>query len=89
MNIIWDADKEAKLMTERGISMAEIAAIIDRGEYICAIDNPARIGQRIFVIRYKDYTYAVPYILDAEERFVLKTAYASRKYHKLYGGKNG
>jgi uncharacterized DUF497 family protein len=88
MNIIWDKDKEAKLLRERGISISEFARLIDAERYVATLKNPAREGQRIFIVPYNDYTYAVPYILDTDGNVVIKTIYPSRKYHKLYGGEN-
>jgi hypothetical protein len=50
--------------------------------------NPSRKGQRIFIITYQDYTYVVPFVVDANKNIILKTVFPSRKYHKTYGGKN-
>ncbi len=33
-----------------------------------------------------DYTWVVPFVVSDDERVVLKTAFRSRKYHKIYGG---
>jgi hypothetical protein len=43
--------------------------------------------QKLFIIPYQGYTYAVRFIIDGEQNIILKTVFPSRKYHKLYGGK--
>ncbi len=50
------------------------------------IDNPVREGQQYFIMCMHDYTWVVPFVVSDDERVVLKTAFRSRKYHKIYGG---
>jgi hypothetical protein len=42
----------------------------------------------IFIIRLNDYIYVVPFIIDENESIILKTAYPSRKFNKIYGDKS-
>jgi uncharacterized DUF497 family protein len=88
VQIIWDAEKNKRLIAERGLAFAELAALILERKYWAILKNPARQGQKIFVLPYHGYTHVVPFILDAERNIVLKTTFPSRKYHKIYGGKN-
>jgi uncharacterized DUF497 family protein len=88
MQIIWDENKNHKLMTDRGISFEIFADIIISKKYIDILENPSRPNQMIFICTYNKYTYSVPFILDKDQNIVLKTVYPSRKYHKLYGGKS-
>lgn len=83
--IYWDEDKNNKLITERNISSNEIAEILLREEYLDILENPNREGQLIFIICLQDYIYAVPFIIDENENIILKTAYPSRKFNKIYG----
>ena len=83
--IYWDEDKNNKLITERNISFNEIAEILLREEYLDILENPNREGQLIFIICLQDYIYAVPFIIDENENIILKTAYPSRKFNKIYG----
>lgn len=85
MDIVWDEEKNKKLKAERGISLEEIAQIVLAKKYLAVLENPARPTQMIFVLRYKEYTHVVPFIIDAHNTIVLKTAFPSRKFHKLYG----
>ncbi|WP_319478438.1 hypothetical protein [Marispirochaeta aestuarii] len=86
-SIIWDKEKNEKLILERNISFDEISQMIMDGKYMDIIENPVRKGQMYFVMEIKDYTWIVPFIIDEDDNIVLKTAYQSRKYHKKYRGK--
>ncbi|MFC1863691.1 BrnT family toxin [Thermodesulfobacteriota bacterium] len=84
--IYWDDEKNKKLIAERGISFDEISEIILREEYLDILENPNREGQMIFIVFMNNYIYVVPFKLDEEENIILKTAYPSRKFYKIYGG---
>lgn len=70
--------------------MNEIADIIRKHGYI-AIENVSNQqnhpGQKMFILNYKGYAHCVPFVEDGSCIF-LKTAFASRFYHKKFGGKN-
>ena len=85
MDILWDEAKSKKLKKERGISFEEIVPIILDKKYLAVLENPARPDQMIFVVKYKNYTYVVPFIIDSKSNIVLKTIFPSRKFHKLFG----
>ncbi|MCA9731110.1 toxin [candidate division KSB1 bacterium] len=83
--IYWDNEKNHKLIAEREISFEKISEIILREEYLDILENPSRKEQYIFIIYLRDYIYAVPFLIDEQENIVLKTAYPSRKFFKIYG----
>jgi uncharacterized DUF497 family protein len=85
MDFVWDTEKNDWLKRERLVSFEEIAAMIQEDDYCDVIENPARAGQQCVIVRLRSYTWIVPYVIDAEDRIVLKTAYPSRKYHRIYG----
>jgi len=85
MDILWDKAKSKKLKERRGVSFEHVAQLILDKKYVAILENSARPGQMVFVIPYKDYTYVVPFVIDKEDNIVLKTAFPSRKFHKLYG----
>jgi uncharacterized DUF497 family protein len=87
VDILWDEEKNKKLKESRGVSFEDVAQIILHKKYLAILENPVRPKQRIFVVSYKDYTYVVPFIIDADRNIVLKTVFPSRKFHKLYGEK--
>lgn len=85
-NIIWDKEKNEKLILERDISFEEISQMIMDEKYIDIIENPVRKGQFYFVIEMREYIWIIPFLVDDTENIVLKTAFPSRKYHKKYKG---
>jgi hypothetical protein len=87
VNILWENEKNNKLIADRGLSMEIFASLILEKKYHAILKNPSRMEQKIFIIPYQDYTYAVPFIIDSEKNIILKTIFPSRKYHRLYGGK--
>ena len=83
--IYWDDDKNNKLISERNISFNEISEIILNEEYLDILENPNREDQMIFIVCLNNYIYVVPFIIDKLENIILKTAYPSRKFNKIYG----
>jgi len=90
MKIIWDDGKNHWLEVERGISFEEISEKLLNQNYYEILENPTREDQLYFILELKDYTWVVPFLINENEDIILKTAFPSRKYHKIYGGnKNG
>jgi len=87
MQIIWDTDKNRKLIADRGLSLEVFASLILDKKYCAILKNPSRKEQKIFIVPYQNYTYVVPFLIDNNQNIVLKTVFPSRKYHKIYGGK--
>lgn len=85
MDFVWDSDKNTWLKQKRFVSFEEISAMIQQGDYRDVIENRARSGQQCVIVTIRSYTWVVPYVIDAQDRVVLKTAYPSRKYHRMYG----
>ena len=85
MDIVWDEGKNKKLKDTRGVSFEDVAQLILDKKYLAVLENPARPGQMVFLVSYKAYTYAVPFVIDKEDNIVLKTVFPSRKFHKMYG----
>ncbi len=82
----WDADKNEKLKTERGVSFEEIVFHIERGDILDILEHPKPeryAGQRIFVVQREDYAYLVPFVEEGDQ-VVLKTIIPSRKATKKY-----
>ena len=87
MQILWDNEKNRRLIAERGISLETFASLILEKKYLAILKNPSKAEQKIFIIPFQDYTYVVPFIIDNNQNIVLKTVFPSRKYHRMYGGK--
>ena len=88
MDIVWDREKNQWLKLNRGISFEEITDIILKDEIIDILKNPNRVNQKYFVINMNLYTWVVPFLINDNKQIVLKTAFPSRKFHKIYGDKN-
>jgi hypothetical protein len=88
--VSWNAEKNEWLLKFRGLSFDLVLEAAECGEIVDDIPhhNPARIGQRILVIRVASRHVAVPYITDGRTMF-LKTMYYSRDLDKFYGGQDG
>ena len=87
MQILWDTEKDHKLIAERGLSLGIFASLILERKYFAILKNPSREGQKIFIVPFQNYTYVVPFVIDKDQNIVLKTVFPSRKYHKIYGGR--
>jgi hypothetical protein len=84
--IRWNPEKDLWLQAHRGISFQDIAACILSGNLIDMVENPSRGGQEAFVIRFRDYIWVVPFVLEKDDSIFLKTAYPSRKMNARFGG---
>jgi uncharacterized DUF497 family protein len=92
MIYVWDEEKDKLLIRTRKVSFEQIIAAIEEGNLLAVIENPNQEryrGQSFLIVRYNDYAYIVPALIEDEGRCVLKTIYPSRKYTKEYlGGKD-
>lgn len=84
--IRWDIEKDRWLRKTRGISFQEISDCILSGNYIDILENPSYAGQEVFVLKMKNYIWAVPFMVEEDKSIFLKTAYKSRKLFRRYGG---
>jgi uncharacterized DUF497 family protein len=85
VDILWDEAKNKKLKDTRGVSFEHVAQIILEKKFLAVLENAAHPEQMIFIVKYKAYTYVVPFIIDSKNNIVLKTIFPSRRFHKLYG----
>lgn len=82
----WNKDKNALLKKERGIGFEDIQSEVESGRVLDVIPNPNLLkypNQMVFIVEIEDYIYLVPFVED-EEKFFLKTIFASRKLTKKY-----
>lgn len=82
-----DDEKNKRLMAECFISFEEITGLLLSKSYLDIIENPSRDGQMSFILIIQGYTWVVPFLIDDQNRIILKTAFPSRKFHKRYGGR--
>jgi uncharacterized DUF497 family protein len=86
--IRWNEEKNHWLIRNRGVSLETIAESILNGVYIDILENPTRKEQDIFLVQVEGYTWVVPFVMEKDDTIFLKTAFPSRKFHKLYGSGN-
>ncbi len=82
--IIYDKNKAIKLKYERDIEIEEIIDIIIKKRYLDILKHPKRVGQKIFILEYRDYIHIVPFIIDKDDNIIIKTVFPSRNFHKIY-----
>lgn len=87
MEFYYDPKKAKKLLRERKIELEEVFDLISEGKYLEVLENKSRPEQNIFIMNYKGYIHAVPFVLDLNGKHIIKTAYPCRKFNKLFGGK--
>ena len=85
MDIIWDNEKNDRLILNRGISFEEISDKILNDHNLIILENPTRKNQQYFLVEIDNYTWIVPFLITEDNTIVLKTAFPSRKFHKKYG----
>ncbi|MFQ3243194.1 MAG: hypothetical protein ACI9JZ_002904, partial [Lentimonas sp.] len=82
----WDPEKNEWLKAERGISFEEIALLLSNGVLWKHAQHPNQKDypqQAVFLIPIDNYSYCVPYVIDADTIF-LKTAFPHRKATRDY-----
>jgi hypothetical protein len=86
MHYDWDEQKNAKLKLERDICFEDVVAAINEGKLLDVVNHPNSDkypGQRVYVVEIDGYVYLIPFVDDAEKRF-LKAIFPSRKATKKY-----
>ena len=84
--IEWSEEKNQKLKQTRRVSFEEMAERINSEAMIDRIDHPNQKkypGQEMFVVKFNNYIYLIPFVEDAYKYF-LKTIIPNRKATKKY-----
>ena len=82
----WNSEKAESLRLRYGVSFADLASRIEEGDLLDDLEhhNQRRYpGQRIFIVAFQGYAYAVPYVMS-ESGIFLKTLWPSRKATRDY-----
>lgn len=91
----YNAEKNNKLMKERGIGFEDIITILELKGPLAIIDHPNKTkypNQKIYVVDINSYAYLIPFEKQ-NNKAILKTIFPSRKMTRLYsikllGGKD-
>ena len=79
MYINWDVAKNEWLKQARHICFEQIVEKIATGDFVGPEDNPARVGQYRIMVKINGYPYSVPFVIEDDGGWFLKTAYPDRK----------
>lgn len=82
----WNEEKNQQLKAKRGISFEEVIVHIAAGDLLDIVEHPhpeKYRGQRIFIVKIRDYVWLVPFV-ESENEIFLKTIIPSRKATKRY-----
>lgn len=85
----YSAEKNSKLLKERGIGFEDIIAILDAKGVLAIIDHPNKAKypkQKIYLVDVSGYVYLVPFERHSNKA-VLKTIFPSRKFTRLFRNK--
>ncbi len=88
MTFNWNDEKNELLKRTRKISFEEIVIAIEEGRVVDVVkhrNTNQYPNQYIYLIMYRDYVWAVPYVVDEKAgEIFLKTIYPSRKLTQQY-----
>lgn len=87
MKLKYNDAKNTKLRIERGIDFEDIKESIEYGNLICIEEhhNQAQYSaQKIMHVRFDDEVYSIPFVIELDGTFFMKTAYPSRKARKKF-----
>lgn len=82
----WDEEKNKQLKRERNISFEEVLIAIEEERLLDILEHPNKENypnQKVFIVNINQYVYVAPFVED-EEKYFLKTIFASRKMTKKY-----
>ncbi|SRR6266404_8982629 len=92
-SIKFNEEKNQLLIATRRISFEDVIEALKKGQLLADVAHPGQKHprQRLYVVKIKEYAYAVPYVSDVRKQEIfLKTVYPSRILTRIYmkGGKN-
>ena len=83
---VWNSEKNAQLIRERGISFERVIFHIERDEILDVVKHPNSSkypNQRMFILDIGNYAYLVRFV-ETETEIFLKTIIPSRKATRKY-----
>ena len=87
LNFQWNEEKNQKLKVERSICFEDIRQATKDGRLKEIIQNPSLKNfpnQLCLIVEINNYVYVVPFVLQFDGSWFLKTIYPSRKFTKKY-----
>lgn len=82
MLVRWSPEKNKLLLETRGLCFEMVLEKISEGDFLGPEVNPARTNQYRLIVFFDGYPFVVPFTIDEEANWFLKTIYPSRKEKK-------
>lgn len=79
MEIKWSEIKNEVLKETREVSFEQVEEEIQKGAFIGPEDNPSRENQKRIIVKLDGYPCAVPFVIEQDGSWFLKTIYPCRK----------
>ncbi|MBR4569863.1 MAG: toxin [Candidatus Riflebacteria bacterium] len=77
----WNEEKNELLKATRKVSFEMVQNEVNKGKYTKPIINPAHPeNQFIFVVSLNGYPHVVPFVIEDNDTWFLKTIIPNRKY---------
>ncbi|AXU06416.1 hypothetical protein [Rickettsia japonica] len=86
-NYSFSAEKNYKLISERKVSFEEIISVIESNCLLDIIEhpNPNKYSkQKMYIVKFNEYAYLVPFIIEVDGTVFLKTIIPRRKATQKY-----
>jgi len=83
----WNSEKELKLQAEtsrNGVTFADCVVAIADGRILDVRPHPTIPNQRLAILNIENYAYVVPFVIEDDGTWFLKTVFPSRKETALY-----
>ncbi len=90
MEFDFNQDKNAQLFQKRGVTFYNVIEAIEQNGILLNFEHPNNEkypNQKIMIVNINEYAYCVPYVIEEDGTWFLKTIYPSRKFRYLIGGK--
>ena len=91
MKFDFNKNKNEKLFRERGVSFYNVIEAIAENGVLLNFEHPNKEkypDQKMLIVDINDYAYCIPYVIEEDGTWFLKTIYPSRKFKYLIGGKD-
>ena len=84
MKLLWNEEKNQLLKETRGVSFDEVVDAIAEGLFIGPETNPTREEQKRIIVLIGGYPHVVPFVIDENGNWFLKTIFPSRKLKERF-----
>ena len=85
--IKWNPEKERMLQAEtsrNGVTFADCVVAIADGRLLDVRPHPTAPHQRLAILNIDSYAYVVPFVMEDDGSWFLKTVFPSRKETAFY-----